>query len=136
LPSVAQKEREVGLTRKVAEKADATWGGRQICPATGELIYIGYNLVPTDGVPSVTVGVVGPDGAVTHRVTVPCARPSMQHDVAITRTRTVLLDGPLIFNIEKSLQGGRPFDFDLRCGPTLRPISVKLILLRVCSAAC
>lgn len=38
----------------------------------------------------------------------------MQHDVAITKTRTILMDGPLIFNIDKSIQGGRPFDFDLR----------------------
>lgn len=88
--------------------------GQQKCPTTGELVYIGYNLVPTDGVPSVTVGVVASDGAVSRRMHVPCVRPSMQHDVAITRTRTVLMDGPLIFNIDKSLQGGRPFDFDMR----------------------
>ncbi|MGA1619342.1 MAG: SDR family NAD(P)-dependent oxidoreductase, partial [Pirellulales bacterium] len=62
-----------------------------ICRAGGELVYIGYNLVPTDGVPSVTVGVVAGDGAVSRRIHVPCVRPSMQHDVGITATRTVLL---------------------------------------------
>lgn len=87
----------------------------QVCPSTGDLIYIGYNLVPTDNQPSVAVGVVSAKGEVVHKVTLPCARPSMQHDVAITRTRTVLMDGPLIFNLQKSIAGGRPFDFDCRC---------------------
>jgi len=84
----------------------------KVCPSTGDLIYIGYNLVPTDNQPSVAVGVVSAKGEVVHKVTLPCARPSMQHDVAITRTRTVLMDGPLIFNLQKSIAGGRPFDFD------------------------
>jgi len=83
----------------------------KVCPFTGEMVYIGYNLVPTDGQPRVTVGVVDAGGAVAHRAAVACARPSMQHDVAITRTRTILLDCPLVFNMDKSLAGGRPFDF-------------------------
>jgi hypothetical protein len=44
---------------------------------------------------------------------------SMQHDVAITRTRTILIiDGPLVLNIDKSLNGGRPFDFIKKCALT------------------
>ena len=62
-----------------------------------------------------TVGVIGSDGAMKHMVEVPCKNPAMQHDVAITKTRTVLMDGPLRFNLERSIQGGRPFDFDMRC---------------------
>ncbi len=85
----------------------------KICPSTGELIYIGYNLVPVHGPPSVTVGIVDPDPAkgVTHRVTVPVARASMQHDMGITASRTILVDGPLVFNLEKAAKGGHPFDF-------------------------
>lgn len=83
----------------------------KLCSVTGELVYIGYNLVPFQGPPTVTVGVVSPAGAVAHRVTVPVSRPSMQHDFGITSTRTVLLDGPLVFNLDKSIAGGRPFDF-------------------------
>lgn len=81
------------------------------CPTTGELIYTGYNLVPISGPPTVSVGVVSPSGAVTHRAVLPAARPVLFHDVGITRTRTLLLDGPLVFNLQKSMKGGRPFDF-------------------------
>ena len=36
----------------------------------------------------------------------------VQHDLAITETRTIILDQPLVFNQERALQQGRPFDFD------------------------
>lgn len=35
----------------------------------------------------------------------------MQHDMGITATRTVLVDGPLVFNLGKASRGERPFDF-------------------------
>ena len=83
----------------------------KVCPVTGELVYLGYNLVPFGGPPTVTVGVLSADGALAHKATIPVARPSMQHDVGITTTRTVLLDGPLVFNLSKAAAGGRPFNF-------------------------
>jgi len=83
----------------------------KVCPETGELVWIGYNLVPLGGPPTVTVGVVAPDGVIAHTATLPVSRPSLQHDVGITRSRTVLLDGPLVFNLQRSLEGGLPFDF-------------------------
>ena len=83
----------------------------KLCPRTGELLYIGYCLVPAGGPPTVTVGTVGPGGAVEHRVTLPVARPSMQHDMGFTASRVVLVDGPLVFNLPKSARGERPFDF-------------------------
>ena len=72
---------------------------------------MGYNLVPISGPPTVTVGVVDAAGRITHRATLPVARPSMQHDMGITATRTVLVDGPLVFNLGKASRGERPFDF-------------------------
>ena len=83
----------------------------KLCPRTGELLYIGYCLVPAGGPPTVTVGTVGPSGTVEHRVTLPVARPSMQHDMGFTASRVVLVDGPLVFNLPKSARGERPFDF-------------------------
>jgi carotenoid cleavage dioxygenase len=53
----------------------------KVDPATGELVYMGYNLVPVAGPPTVTVGVVDAGGSITHRATLPVARPSMQHDM-------------------------------------------------------
>ena len=83
-------------------------------PNTGEMVYIGYNLIDVngDGVTDVTVGVIGADGERIHRTTVPVARPSMQHDVGITATRTVLLDAPLVFDLTRVMEGGLPFGFE------------------------
>jgi carotenoid cleavage dioxygenase-like enzyme len=53
----------------------------KVDPATGELVYMGYNLVPVAGPPTVSVGVVDAGGSITHRATLPVARPSMQHDM-------------------------------------------------------
>jgi carotenoid cleavage dioxygenase len=36
----------------------------------------------------------------------------MQHDVGITRSRVVLLDGPLVFDLDEVLTGGLPFAFE------------------------
>lgn len=83
----------------------------KVCAVTGELCYVGYNLVPFGGPPTVTVGVLSSDGSLAHKATIPVARPSMQHDVGITTMRTILLDGPLVFNLSKAAAGGRPFDF-------------------------
>lgn len=56
----------------------------KVCPLTGEMVYIGYNLIDIDGdgVTNVTVGVIDAKGRRSHRATVPVLRPSMQHDVA------------------------------------------------------
>jgi len=83
-------------------------------PMSNEMVYIGYNLIDVngDGVTDVTVGVIGADGSRTHRTTVPVARPSMQHDVGITATRTVLLDAPLVFDLTRVMEGGLPFGFE------------------------
>jgi len=44
----------------------------------------------------------------------------MQHDVGITATRTVLLDGPLVFNLERVMAGGLPYTFEV--GASTRPL--------------
>jgi carotenoid cleavage dioxygenase len=83
----------------------------KVCPHTAECVFIGYNLVPLSGQPTITVGVLCPAGRISHRARVVVSRPSLAHDVGITRTRTLLLDGPLVFNLQRSLAGGLPFDF-------------------------
>ena len=101
------------------------------CPETGELVYIGYNLIAVPDFLSekskrersanddaganttdVVVGVVNERGERTSRRVVEMSRPSMQHDVGITRSRVVLLDGPLVFDLDRVLRGGLPFAFD------------------------
>ena len=85
------------------------------CATTGEMIAIGYNLVDVDGdgETEVTVSVFDPgSGRRSRRTVVRVARPSMQHDVGVTATRTVLLDGPLVFDLDRVLAGGLPFAFE------------------------
>ena len=85
------------------------------CATTGEMIAIGYNLVDVDGdgETEVTVSVFEPgSGRRSRRTVVRVARPSMQHDVGVTATRTVLLDGPLVFDLDRVLAGGLPFAFE------------------------
>ena len=51
-------------------------------------------------------------GERTSRRVIKMSRPSMQHDVGITRTKVVLLDGPLVFDLDRVLTGGLPFAFE------------------------
>ena len=101
------------------------------CPETGELVYIGYNLIPVPDFSAVgrssakdagakkgkrptdvVVGVVDKHGERISRRVVKMSRPSMQHDVGLTRSRIVLLDGPLVFDLDRVLRGGLPFAFE------------------------
>ncbi|CEG01621.1 Carotenoid oxygenase [Ostreococcus tauri] len=98
------------------------WAGNftahpKICPLTKELIYMGYNLVALgpeqEGQTTITVGAIDEkSGKRTRKRTFKVDRPSMQHDVAITPTKIVLIDGPLIFNLSRVIQGGLPFSFE------------------------
>ena len=103
------------------------------CPATGELVYMGYNLISIPDGPfkpfsataakggdgkkdakttDVVIGAVDARGERTSRRVIKMSRPSMQHDVGITRTKVVLLDGPLVFDLDRVLTGGLPFAFE------------------------
>ena len=100
------------------------------CPATGELVYMGYNLISVPDVgpfgdfftekkkknppktTDVVIGAVDARGERTSRRVIKMSRPSMQHDVGITRTKVVLLDGPLVFDLDRVLTGGLPFAFE------------------------
>ena len=101
------------------------------CPRTGDLIYMGYNLISTElggdlgsnsldvgrntqqkGKTDVVVGVIDASGTRAERTVVKAERPSMQHDLGITNSRVVLLDGPLVFDLDRVMNGGLPFAFE------------------------
>ena len=79
------------------------------CPTSGELYFLGYGLV---GAPAVHLGVLDAQGRLARRREVPVARPAMQHDHALTDSHVVLLEQPLVFDFDKTLGGGKPFNFD------------------------
>lgn len=62
--------------------------------ATGHLYIQGYKIDR----PEVTVGELDPKGALSSKVTVPLTWCCMMHDMAITATRVVLLQFPLVFD--------------------------------------
>ena len=89
------------------------------CPQTGELVYMGYNLVALgpnqEGETTVTIGAIdAKTGKRSYRRDIKVKRPSMQHDLAITPTKAVLVDGPLVFDLPRVIQGGMPFSFEKR----------------------
>lgn len=82
----------------------------KVCPATGELIFISYDLIGK----RFHVGVVGPDDSLRSLQTFeyPNGTSTMMHDFAITESRVLIMNHPLNFNLEQSMAGGVPFTYD------------------------
>jgi carotenoid cleavage dioxygenase len=64
------------------------------CPTTGELLFFGYRLRP----PYLTCHWAAPSGELVRSVPVDLPAATMQHDFAITATRLVVMDSPLVFD--------------------------------------
>jgi carotenoid cleavage dioxygenase-like enzyme len=84
---------------------------------TGEMCFFGYDVL---GPPFLRYHVADRLGAIVHSADIEVPAASMMHDFAITATRSVFLDLPVIFDLE--LLGTRPFpamwkpDFGARVG--------------------
>ncbi len=78
-------------------------------PATGELIFFGYNWQE----PYLRYHVADRTGNLTHSVEIDVAGPTMMHDFAITATRTVFMDLPVVFNLDLAMTGNSvPYIWD------------------------
>ncbi len=73
-------------------------------PRTGELLFFGYDVV---GPTYLRYHVVGPDGTLVRSEDITLPAPVMVHDFAITATRVVWLDLPVVYDL--STLGSRPF---------------------------
>lgn len=104
-------------------------------PDTGELHFYSYAPFP----PHLTYLVAAPDGHVIRQQVVDGAGPSLMHDFAITRTKAVFLDLPVIF--DGAEQSGIPYrwhdEYPARIGvmnrtgePTITwiPVSQRAVL--------
>lgn len=78
----------------------------KVDPHTGEMLFFGYDVF---GPPFLRYHVADPSGRLvtTEAITLPAA--AMMHDFAITSTRAVFLDLPVLFDL--ALVGTRPFPF-------------------------
>jgi carotenoid cleavage dioxygenase len=73
-------------------------------PGTGEMCFFGYDPA---GPPYLRYHVAGADGALLHSADITIPKPTMIHDFAITETRAIFMDLPVVFDLE--LLGRRPF---------------------------
>jgi carotenoid cleavage oxygenase len=78
----------------------------KVDPATGEMLFFGYDLF---NVPYVTYHVVDAAGELVGSVGIDIPGPVMMHTFAVTATRVVWLDLPVVFDLD--LLGQRPFPF-------------------------
>ena len=69
---------------------------------TGELCFFDYGMRP----PYMRYGVVGPEGAVRHFVSIDLPGPRLPHDMAISERHSILMDLPLV-NDPQAAKAGR-----------------------------
>ena len=68
----------------------------KVDPATGEMVFTSYSMLP----PYLHIGVVSPEGRVTHLEPIDLPGPRLQHDLAITPRFTLLFDMSMMFDPE------------------------------------
>jgi carotenoid cleavage dioxygenase len=80
----------------------------KVDPATGEMMFFGYSPVP----PFLTYSVVSKAGAIVHTEQIEIPAGVMMHDFAVTEHYSIFLDLPLIFSLERMMQGQSPLQFE------------------------
>jgi carotenoid cleavage dioxygenase-like enzyme len=77
------------------------------CPRTGELHFFGYGFFP----PFLTYHVLDAAGRLVRSEEISVPGPTMMHDFAITDRHVIFMDLPIVFNLEKAMQGGLPYEW-------------------------
>jgi len=85
----------------------------KIDASTGEMIFFGYNWQP----PYLRYHVADSAGNLTHSVEIDVNGPTMMHDFAITATRSLFMDLPVVFSLELAMTGNPiPYIWDEEYG--------------------
>ena len=71
--------------------------------ATNEMMFFDYELTGS----YLAYGVIDGSGEVKHFIKVPTPGPRIPHDMGITENYSILMDLPLIYDINKMMQNGR-----------------------------
>jgi carotenoid cleavage dioxygenase len=77
----------------------------KICPVTGEMIFFGYHFLP----PYLVYHRASPDGTLVQSEEIAVGGPTMHHDFAITETRALFMDLPVVFDLAAAMRGTMPF---------------------------
>ena len=84
----------------------------KICPKTGEMHFFGYHFAP----PFCTYHRVSAEGVLLDSIPIEIPRPVMMHDFAITEDHILFMDLPIVFNGERAMSGGMPYQFEPDAG--------------------
>jgi carotenoid cleavage dioxygenase len=88
----------------------------KVCPNTGELLFFGYHFLP----PYLVYHRATADGVLVQSEEIAVGGPTMHHDFAITETRALFMDLPVVFDLQAAMRGTMPFgwsdDYPARIG--------------------
>ena len=75
----------------------------RVCPETNELLFFGYKMM---GKPYLMYHRVSSEGKLVQSEAIDIPRPVMMHDWNITRNFVIFMDLPLVFDMDKAVEGG------------------------------
>jgi carotenoid cleavage dioxygenase-like enzyme len=88
----------------------------KVCAETGELLFFGYDFME----PYFTYHRVGADGTLVQSEPVAVKGSTMQHDFAVSRNHIIVMDLPVIFDLNRAIAGDMPMvwsdDYGARFG--------------------
>ena len=85
------------------------------CPRTGELHAFGIGLMPG----ALTYHRIAANGSIIESRPVPVKGATMMHDFALTATRAVFMDLPIVFDMMRGLRGAMPYKWSPKYGARL-----------------
>ena len=77
----------------------------KFCPETGEMLAFGYGFMP----PFLTYYRFDARGCLTQATEIPVGGPTMIHDFCATRTHTIFMDLPIVFDMDLAMKGTMPY---------------------------
>jgi carotenoid cleavage dioxygenase-like enzyme len=99
----------------------------KICPATGELHFFGYRVVP----PFLTYHAADAEGTLLRSVEIPVRAPTMMHDFALTSGHVIFMELPVVFDANLIAKGAIPFtwseDYEARLGILPRGAGIEAL---------
>jgi carotenoid cleavage dioxygenase len=112
------------VTRELDTVGIHDFGGRlqtamtahpKLCPLTGEMHFFGYGFAP----PFLTYHRADAKGELVQSEVIEVPGPTMMHDFAITERHVIFMDLPVVFDVERALQGTLPYAWSETYGARL-----------------
>jgi carotenoid cleavage dioxygenase-like enzyme len=92
----------------------------KVCPETGEMMAFGYSFMA----PHLVYHRFDRAGRLVQSADIPVGGPTMIHDFCTTRTRTIFMDLPIVFDLALAMRGSMPYrwsdDYPARLGVMAR----------------